>query len=48
MSNQKKVTIKGAFVEGKLQICKLNKNANVDADKGFVAVNAPFKPNASK
>ncbi|MBA2237982.1 MAG: hypothetical protein H0W24_04680 [Lysobacter sp.] len=42
------VKITGKFVNGKLAMCKVGSKGSVQADKGFVAVNAPFKPNASK
>lgn len=47
MKNQP-VKISGKFENGKLQMCQVGAKGSVKADKGFVAVNAPFKPNAAK
>ncbi|WP_298773175.1 hypothetical protein [uncultured Shewanella sp.] len=42
------VKISGKFENGKLQMCQVGSKGSVKADKGFVAVNAPFKPNTTK
>ncbi|CAM4380272.1 hypothetical protein [Shewanella denitrificans] len=47
MKNQN-VKISGKFENGKLQMCQVGSKGSVKADRGFVAVNAPFKPNTSK
>ena len=42
-----KVKLNGKFENGKLKMCQAGNKGSVKADKGFVAVNAPFDPIAS-